>query len=76
MKVFDAKATGENIKQRCEQANITPKDLSRLLNLDASTPYYWFQGKSMPRMDVACALADMLKCSLDDLFIMTDDEEV
>jgi len=75
LKIFDAKATGENIKTKCEQANITPKDISRVLNVDLSTPYYWFQGKSLPRMDVACRLADMCKCSLDDLFVLVEEED-
>ena len=69
------KATGENIKQRCKDADVTPEDLTRYLNLDLSTPYYWFQGKSLPRWDLAFNVADLLKCSLEDLFVLEKDED-
>ena len=74
---IDAKATGENIRKRCDDAGLTPEYLSRVLNLDLSTLYYWFQGKSLPRWEVAVVLADMLKCHLDDLIVtvVEQDEE-
>ena len=69
------KATGENIKQRCENQKLTPEELSRLFNLDISTPYYWFQGKSLPRWELAFNLAEVLSCTLEDLFVLESDEE-
>ena len=53
MRKIDMIATGKSIKAHCEQAGFSPKDLSRELNLDLSTVYYWFQGKVLPRFDTA-----------------------
>lgn len=74
MKVIDMKATGENIKSICEKSNLTPKDISRLFNIDLSTVYYWYQGKVLPRFDIAYRLAEMCKCKIDD-FIKPKEEE-
>ena len=74
-KKINMKATGENIKKRCEAQKISPDELARLFNLDLSTPYYWFQGKSLPRWELAFNLADVLSCRLEDLFVLETDEE-
>lgn len=71
----DMQATGENIKARCVKEGVTPEYISRYLNLDLSTPYYWFQGKVLPKIPIAFNLAEMLNCSLEDLFVVEDDEE-
>lgn len=73
MKKIDMKATGENIKAKCEEAKLTPKDISHLFNLDLSTIYYWYQGKVLPRFDIAFNLADMCGCKIDD-FIVSEKE--
>ena len=77
---IDAKATGEQIRKLCEDAGYTPEDISRLLNLDTSTPYYWFQGKSFPRWETAFNLAELLsvkgaKVGIEDLFVFERDDE-
>lgn len=72
---IDMKATGENIKKKCEAQHISPEDLTRYFNLDLSTPYYWFQGKSLPRWELAFNIADLLKCNLEDLFVLEKDED-
>ena len=69
------KATGENIRAKCEAIGLSPKDLSRLLNLDLSTIYYWFQGKTLPRFDVAYGIAELCMCSLDDLIIVKEEDD-
>lgn len=74
-KKINMKATGENIKKRCEAQKISPDELARFFNLDLSTPYYWFQGKSLPRWELAFNLADILSCRLEDLFVLESDEE-
>ena len=68
------KATGENIKSRCEQAKITPKDIAHTFNLDLSTVYYWYQGKALPRFDIAYNLAEMCGCKIDDLVVLEKEE--
>ena len=75
MKRINMQATGESIKVHCEQAGLTPKDLSRVLNLDISTIYYWFQGKSLPRFDTAYSIADLCKCDMSDLIVLKEDTE-
>ena len=75
MKRIDMKATGENIKKWCENAGVTPKDLSRELNLDISTIYYWFQGKTLPRFDTAYTIAEICGCTMDDLIIVKKEDE-
>lgn len=74
MRKIDMKATGENIKKQCESAGVSPKDLSRELNLDISTIYYWFQGKTLPRFDTAYSIAEICKCKMDDLIILKEDD--
>ena len=69
------KATGENIRKRCEDSHISPEDLTRYFNLDLSTAYYWFQGKSLPRWELAFNIADLIGCKLEDLFILEKDED-
>ena len=75
MKKIDMKATGENIKRKCEQVGMSPKDLSRELNLDISTVYYWFQGKTLPRFDTAYSIAEICECDMDDLIILREEDE-
>ena len=60
MTQIDMKATGENIRKLVDNSGTSPEDLSRTLNLDLSTLYYWFQGKSLPRWEVAVNLTDLL----------------
>ena len=69
------KQTGENIKEKCEKAGLSPKELSRTFDMDISTIYYWFQGKTMPRFDIAYALADMCSCKIDDFIIPIKEAE-
>ena len=74
MKTIDMIKTGENIKERCEKADLSPKDLSRALDLDISTIYYWYQGKTLPRFDIAYTLAEMCGCKIDDFIIPIKEE--
>ena len=69
------KLTGENIKSHCEKANLSPKELSRLFNIDISTIYYWFNGKTLPRFDIAYNIADLCNCTLDNLIVLQQEEE-
>ena len=75
MRKIDMIATGKSIKAHCEQAGFSPKDLSRELNLDLSTVYYWFQGKVLPRFDTAYSIAEMCNCNMDDLIVLKEDNE-
>ena len=70
----DFKATGLNIKQKCEQSNYTPKDLSQLLNTSLTTPYLWFDGKMMPKLNTLVSLSKLLGCTVDDILIIEEEE--
>ena len=73
---LNMKATGEQIRKKCDEKGISPEEISKLFNLDMSTPYYWFQGKSLPRWELAFNLARLLDCKLEDLFVLdTEDDE-
>lgn len=76
LRKIDMKASGENIRKRCEQAGLNPKELSRTFDIDISTVYYWFQGKSLPRFDIAYGLAQLCGCYLDDLIVLEETENV
>lgn len=75
MKKIDMEQTGKNIKEKCEKAGLSPKELSHTLDIDISTIYYWFQGKTMPRFDIAYALAEMCNCKIDDFIIPVKEAE-
>lgn len=70
---INMQATGENIKKRCNESDLSIETLSRLLDLDLSTMYYWFNGKTLPRWEIAVNLAGLLGCKLDDLIILEED---
>ena len=71
-KELDMTATGKNIKARCDKAGYEAKDLSILLNVTLSAPYYWFQGKVLPRIDTFIRLCNLLNCSIDDILVLID----
>lgn len=74
-KKIDMAATGMNIKAIFDKNDLSPKDLSRMLDIDLSTIYYWFQGKTLPRFDVAYTIAELCGCKIDDLIIPKKEEE-
>ena len=70
----DAKATGVNIKRMCEQKNYTPKDLSQLLDTALATPYLWFNGEMMPKLNTLVSLSKLLGCTVDELLVIDEEE--
>lgn len=72
---IDREATGKNIRKRCDDSHISPETLSRLLNLDLTTVYYWFKGKTFPKWETAFNLAALVGCNVADLFVLEKEED-
>ena len=73
---IDMQATGKLIREKCDAAGMTPTELCRQLNLAVTTPYYWFEGKSLPRLETFLNLAERLGCELKDLYVLqTEDDD-
>ena len=57
-----------NLKMLREKANLTQESLAKLINVDRSTIAKWETGKASPRSDKLPTLANVLNCTIDDLF--------
>lgn len=67
---IDFAKTGKHILNKCKDAGYSPKDISLLLNTTLSAPYYWFEGKSLPKLETLLNLAKLLNCSIDELLVI------
>lgn len=56
-----------NIKHIREKHNISQQNLAELLSVDRSTIAKWETGKALPTADKLPKLAQILKCSIDEL---------
>lgn len=75
MKEIDMIATGKKLKAKCESAGYDAKDLSIILNVTLSAPYYWFQGKVLPRVDTFVRLCSLINCKLEDILVIIDEND-
>lgn len=57
-----------NIQLMREYRKITQDDLAKSLGIERSTVSNWETEKAMPRADLLPKLAEVLGCSIDDLF--------
>lgn len=55
------------IKKMRERAELTQVSVALALGIDRSTVAKWESGETMPRADKLLPLAQLLKCSVDDL---------
>lgn len=60
-----------NIAKLRLQAGLTQTAISEALKIDRSTVAKWESGEANPRADKLPALAELLGCSIDDLFDKT-----
>ena len=67
------RATGLEIKQRCIRAGYEPKVLAERLDVALTTPYMWFNGEVMPKLNTLVSLAKLLNCTVDELLV-TEEE--
>lgn len=56
------------IRKIRESKGLTQKALAKLLNVTRSSVAMWEKGESLPRADKLPMLAEVLQCSIDDLF--------
>ena len=56
------------LKELREKANLTQESLAKLINVDRSTIANWETGEASPRSDKLPTLANVLNCTIDDLF--------
>lgn len=56
------------LKELREKANLTQESLAKLINVDRSTIAKWETGGASPRSDKLPTLANVLNCTIDDLF--------
>jgi len=68
------KATGELIMKKCEMAGLSVKDLSEKLKVQITSPYAWFNGKSLPQINMFVKLAFLLECTINDLLVIEEEE--
>lgn len=57
-----------NLKMLREKANLTQESLAKLINVDRSTIAKWGNRRASPRSDKLPTLANVLNCTIDDLF--------
>ena len=56
------------LKELREKANLTQESLAKLINVDRSTIAKWETGEASPRSNKLPTLANVLNCTIDDLF--------
>ncbi len=57
-----------NLKNLRDHANLTQENVAERLNIDRSTIAKWETGEAMPRADKLPQLAQILGCTIDELF--------
>lgn len=60
------------LKKLREKAGYSQLEIAQRLGLSQSTVAMWETGKNSPRTDTLPALAELLKCSIEELFDKTD----
>ena len=61
------------IKVRLAELNMKQQDLSEKLGVTKQTMSYWVNGKSIPTLETAFKMANMLECKVDDLYVYKED---
>lgn len=57
-----------NIQAMREKAGLSKAEVARRLGLDLSAVCHWERGVTVPRTDTLPRLADILDCSIDELY--------
>lgn len=65
-----------NIREKRKQADLTQEQLAKALAIDRSTVAKWESGESMPRAQMLPKLAEILECTIDEIFKVKEQEEV
>lgn len=56
------------IKELREQSHLSKTELARIMEVDLAAVLRWESGKAMPRAAKLPKLADLLGCSIDELY--------
>lgn len=56
-----------NISNKREELALTQADIANILGVDRSTVAKWETGQSLPRAELLPKLAQILKCTVDEL---------
>ena len=72
---IDMEKTGKNIYDKIKESGHSPQTIAIQLNLSTSAPYYWFEGKVLPKLDTMVNLAHLIGVKVDDLIVMEEDDE-
>lgn len=68
--------TGDNIRRLMRKNKVSTFDIMAYLHLTSPTSIYaWTQGRVMPSADNLVRLADIFKCTVDDIIIVDRDME-
>ncbi|MTH53215.1 helix-turn-helix domain-containing protein [Bacillus mangrovi] len=64
------------IREKRTESRITQEELSRILDVSRQTIISLEQGKYKPSLVLAHKLAQVFKCTIEDLFIFEGDENI
>ena len=64
-----------NIRDLRESAGLTQGELASELGVDRSAVTKWETGEAMPRASLLPKLAEVLQCSIDDLYAASTDAQ-
>lgn len=61
------------IKVRLAELDVKQQDLSEKLGVTKQTMNAWVNGRSMPTLETAFKIANVLECRVDDLYVYKED---
>jgi DNA-binding XRE family transcriptional regulator len=61
------------IKVRLAELDVKQQDLSEKLGVTKQTMNAWVNGRSMPTLETAFKIANVLECKVDDLYVYKED---
>lgn len=56
------------IRELIHESGMTKRFVAKKIGVNENTLGNWMDGRSMPRLDQAVKLADLLNCKVDDLY--------
>jgi transcriptional regulator with XRE-family HTH domain len=62
------KTFGQILKEKLKEKELKPKEFAKKLGTRTHNIYTWQEDRGIPHPLVICDIADILECSLDELF--------
>ena len=66
---IDVQATGRRIRQLMDERGLQVSTISRNLDLSDQAVYKWLSGESLPTLENAVILSQMLDTDVDDMLV-------